>query len=222
MLDNYNLFNNDKVDDLTSTFLGMECYKPKAMEEYIARIIEYYNLKMYCRSISFSDSNMHYLGSYSYKQREILINYKRIIGLLENLSTNNYFIAANVYRIILHEIKHILQHKLVCNKDDQLYQLFQHEFHNGHAPLIGPSEVNADIESSLVIMKNYSTNNCLYNQQLSSTYSLISSFHIPRCIVNDYCRSNNICFLHIDLINRFLYGFDTELTSCKNQLQLKK
>jgi len=220
MLSNYNLFNDDKVDDLTSTFLEMKCCQPSTMEKYIIELINYYSLEMYCNNISFSDSNPHRLGLYNNKQKELLINYKEIIKCLEKISVDDYFITANVYRIILHEIKHILQHKMIQVKDNKLFQLFQNEFFNGSKDFISPSEVNADIESSLVIAKNYNKNHYLYDKQLIFSSNLINSFHIPKCIVSDYCKNNKIQFLTIDLdlFNRFVYGFDTELIDHKKTL----
>ena len=56
MLNNYNLFNN-KVDNLTSTFLEMECYLPNTLEKYIVELIKYFRLEMYCSDIVFLDEN---------------------------------------------------------------------------------------------------------------------------------------------------------------------
>lgn len=214
MLNNYNLFNVDKVDDLTSAFLRMKCYQSSILEKYIIELINYYSLESFCSSISFAES-VNCFGLYNNKQKEILINYKKIIKHLEKVSTDDYFITANVYRIVLHEIKHILQHKMVQKKDNQLFQLFQNEFLNGNKEFISPSEVNADIEASLVIAKNYDRNHSLYDRQIVFLSNLINSFHIPKCIVGDYCKNNMFQFLNIDLLDRFLYGFDTELIDNK-------
>lgn len=123
MLNNYNLFNN-KVDNLTSTFLEMECYLPNTLEKYIVELIKYFRLEMYCSDIVFLDENTDCYGLYSNKQKKLLINYEKIINKLQIISSNNYFIKANIYRIILHEIKHVLQYKMVDNEDFQLYILF--------------------------------------------------------------------------------------------------
>ena len=213
MLSNYSLFNDDKVDDLTSTFLEMQCYLPSVLEKYIVELIEYFKLKMYCSEIVFLDENTYCLGLYNNKQKKLFINYKEIVKKLQKISSDNYFITANIYRIILHELKHILQHKMVNNKDYQLFLLFQKEFLNSINTFIGPSEVNADIESTMVILKNYRKANYLYDKQFVFSYNLINSFHIPKCIVSEFCKENNLQFLNIDLLARFIYGFDLELNN---------
>lgn len=207
MLNNYNLFNNEKVDDLTSTFLEMKNYHIDIVEKFILELINYYELTDLCKDISFLCSNSCYLGMYSEKYRHLFINYKKIIDTFNKISIDDYFIKSNVYRIVLHEIKHILQHKMVNKRDNQLYQLFQHEFSNDHN-LTLPSEVNADIESLLVLINNYNKSHILYEKQLAFSLNLINSFYDPKCIVGDYCQKNKIQISNIDWVDKFIYGLD--------------
>lgn len=220
MLNNYNLFNN-KVDNLTSTFLEMECYLPNTLEKYIVELIKYFRLEMYCSDIVFLDENTDCYGLYSNKQKKLLINYEKIINKLQIISSNNYFIKANIYRIILHEIKHVLQYKMVDNEDFQLYILFQKEFLNKNKTSIGPSEVNAEIESTMIILKNYNKDNYLYNRQFIFSYNLINSFYIPKCITCEFCKKNNLQFLNMNSFDRFIYGFNFELNEYKKILSKK-
>ena len=179
MLNNYNLFNNEKVNDLTLTFLEMKNYHIDIVEKFILELINYYELTDLCKDISFLCSNSCYLGMYSEKYRQLFINYKKIIDTFNKISIDDYFIKSNVYRIVLHEIKHILQHKMVNKRDNQLYQLFQYEFNNDHN-LTLPSEVNADIESLLVLINNYNKSHNLYEKQLAFALNLIKSFYDPK------------------------------------------
>lgn len=207
MLDNYNLFNDDKVDDLTSTFLRKEYYSIDEIEKYIIELLNYYSLGFICSDIFFS-SDISILGKYSRNEKVLLINYKKIVETLKKISFDDYFISANIYRIVLHEIKHILQHKMVYFHNNQLYKLFQAEFYNGGNLFTAPSEVNADIEATLVIMKNYNLNNYLFYKQLAFSFNLINSFYFPRCLVEDFCTNNNINLFEIDSLNKFIYGLD--------------
>lgn len=210
MLNNYNLFNNEKVDELASIFLEMKTIKTNDLENFIIKMIEYYNLELFCNKINFSNNENNIFGLYNFKQKEILINYKKIINCLSKISSDYYFINANVYRIILHEIKHILQHKMVNNKDNQLYLLFQNEFSNSVKKSICPSEINSEIESTLVILKNYKKCNNLYNKQFVFSINLIKSFYFPKTIVNEFCKENNIEINGLELLDKFLYGIDEE------------
>lgn len=207
MLNNYNLFNNEKVNDLTLTFLEMKNYHIDIVEKFILELINYYELTDLCKDISFLCSNSCYLGMYSEKYRQLFINYKKIIDTFNKISIDDYFIKSNVYRIVLHEIKHILQHKMVNKRDNQLYQLFQYEFNNDHN-LTLPSEVNADIESLLVLINNYNKSHILYEKQLAFSLNLINSFYDPKCIVGDYCQNNKIQISNIDWVDKFIYGLD--------------
>ena len=214
MLNNYNLFNNEKVDDLTSTFLEIKNYHPDIVEKFILELINFYELNDFCKDISFLCPNSCYLGMYSEKDKQLIINHKKIIETLNKISINDYFIKSNVYRTILHEIKHILQHKMINKRDGELCQLFQYEFSNGCSNIL-PSEVNADIESLLVILKNYNKSNILYDKQLTFSLNLIYSYYEPQCIVKNFCQNNNIQILNIDRMNKFLYGLDDEFIKVK-------
>lgn len=209
MLNNYNLFNNEKVDELTSTFLKIKNYHTNIVEKFISELINYYELNDLCKDISFPCSNNYYLGMYSTKYKQLLINYKKIIEIFNRISTDDYFIKSNVYRIVLHEIKHILQHKMINNNDNELCKLFQYEFNNGYDHIL-PSEINADIESLLVILKNYNKNHILYCKQLVFSLNTINSFYEPECIVGNFCKNNKIQILNVDRLDRFLYGLDNE------------
>ena len=96
---------------------------------------------------------------------------------------------------------------MVNKRDNQLYQLFQHEFSNDHN-LTLPSEVNADIESLLVLINNYNKSHILYEKQLAFSLNLINSFYDPKCIVGDYCQKNKIQISNIDWVDKFIYGLD--------------
>ena len=210
MLNNYNLFSNEKVDELASTFLEISNYHTGIIEKFILELINYYELSDLCKEISFLCSNSCYLGMYSAKYKRLLINYKKIIVTLNRVSTDNYFIKSNVYRIVLHEIKHILQHKMVNNCDSELCKLFQYEFSSGCNHIL-PSEINADIESLLVILNSYNKNHILYGKQLAFSLNLINSFYEPECVVGNFCKNNKIQILNLDKIDKFLYGLDDEL-----------
>lgn len=214
MSGNYNLFNDEKVDDLTSTFLQKKYYSINEIEKYIIELLNYYNLKSFCSNISFSNNN-YLLGSYSSKEKELLINYKKIIETFKKISDDDYFIIANVYRIILHEIKHILQHKMVHFQDNQLFKLFEVEFCSGSNFFTAPSEVNADIESLLAIIKSYNSHHYLYDKQLAFSVNLINSFYFPQCIVGDFCFDNKINLFNIDSLNKFIYGLNYDFSACK-------
>lgn len=214
MLSNYNLFNDEKVDALMSTFLEKNC-DINTIEKFIIELMNYFNLEIFCSSISLS-SNDYLLAAYSRKNKELIINYKKMLENFSKISNDYYFIKANIYRIILHEIKHILQHKMVYSQDNQLFKIFQTEFHNGIKCLIAPSEVNADIESTLVLIKNYNSNHILYDKQLAFSANLINYYYFPKCIVHDYCLNNDIKLVNIDSLEKFIYGIDYDLTSCKN------
>ncbi len=209
MLNNYNLFNSEKVDELTSTFLEINNYHIDIVEKFILELINYYKLNDLCNDISFLCSNSCYLGMYSAKYKQLLINYKKIIETFNKVSADDYFIKANIYRIVLHEIKHVLQHKMVNNCDSELCQLFQCEFSKGYNCIL-PSEINADIESLLVILNNYNKNHILYNKQLAFSLNLINSFYDPECIVGNFCRNNKIQILNVDRMDKFLYGIDNK------------
>ena len=198
-----------KVNDLTLTFLEMKNYHIDIVEKFILELINYYELTDLCKDISFLCSNSCYLGMYSEKYRQLFINYKKIIDTFNKISIDDYFIKSNVYRIVLHEIKHILQHKMVNKRDNQLYQLFQYEFNNDHN-LTLPSEVNADIESLLVLINNYNKSHILHEKQLAFSLNLINSFYDPKCIVGDYCQNNKIQISNIDWVDKFIYGLDDE------------
>lgn len=217
MQDKYNLFNNEKVDELTSTFLEKKSYESNTMEKFIAELIQYYDLMDFCTDISFCEYNNQYLGLYNFNQRKICINYKRIIELLKSVSNDNYFILANVYRIILHEFKHILQHKMMQVKDYELFRLFFNEISIGANEGIKPSEVNAEIESSMVIIKNYNHGNSLYEKQFAFSIRLISSFFYPNKIVENYCIKNKIILPNIDKIDELLYGINDEILKIKKK-----
>ena len=207
MLNNYNLFNNDKVDELISTFLETCNYRTDIVEKFILELINYYELNDLCNNISFLCPNSFYLGMYSERSKQLFINYKRITETLKKVSIDDYFIKSNLYRIVLHEIKHILQHKMVNNCDIELCKLFQYEFSNS-CDHVFPSEINADIESLLVILNNYNKNHILYDKQLTFSLNLINSFYKPECIVGNFCKKHKIQIVNIDMINKFLYGLD--------------
>ena len=78
MLNNYNLFNNDKVDELISTFLETCNYRTDIVEKLILELINYYELNDLCNNISFLCPNSFYLGMYSERSKQLFINYKRI------------------------------------------------------------------------------------------------------------------------------------------------
>lgn len=218
MLNNYNLFNNEKVDKLTSVFLEIKSYHTNIIEKFILELINYYELNDLCKDISFLCSNSCYLGMYSEKYKQLLINYKKIIETFNKVSTDAYFIKSNVYRLVLHEIKHILQHKMVNNCDSELCRLFQCEFSNGCNHIL-PSEINADIESLLVILNNYNKSHILYGKQLAFSLNLINSFYEPQCIVRNFCQNNKIQILNIDKMDKFLYGLDAGFVKRKNNLK---
>ena len=97
------------------------------------------------------------------------------------------------------------------NNGDSNFKIFDYEFNNANGSLIKPSEVNADIESSLIIIKNYDKNHILYNNQLVFTINLINSFFNPICIVNDYCCNNKIKLSNVNSIDEFIYGLDNKI-----------
>lgn len=214
MLNNYNLFNKEKVDELTSTFLEIGNYHTDIVEKFILELINYYELNDLCKNISFSCSNSFYLGMYSERDKQLFINYKKIIETFNKVSVDNYFIKSNLYRIVLHEIKHILQHKMVNNCDSELCQLFQYEFSNG-CDCVFPSEINADIESLLVILNNYDKSHTSYDKLLTFSLNLINSFYEPECIVGNFCKNNKIQIVNIDMMNKFLYGLDDRFVKVK-------
>ena len=100
---------------------------------------------------------------------------------------------------------------MVNDKNEELFKIFDYEFNNANGSLIKPSEVNADIESSLIIIKNYDKNHILYNNQLVFTINLINSFFNPICIVNDYCCNNKIKLSNVNSIDEFIYGLDNKI-----------
>lgn len=93
------------------------------------------------------------------------------------------------------------------NRDSLLCQLFQYEFSNGCNHIL-PSEINADIESLLVILNNYNKSHILYDKQFTFSLNLINSFYEPQCIVRNFCKNNKIQILNIDKMDKFLYGLD--------------
>lgn len=214
MLNNYNLFNNDKVDELISNFLGIKEYHVDIIEKFILDLINYYGLNDLCEDIVFFNPDSLYLGMYSERRKQLFINYENIIETFSKVSIDNYFIKANLYRIVLHEIKHILQHNMVNKGDSELCKLFQYEFSNGFSGIL-PSEVNADIESLLVILNAYNRNHVLYKSQLIFSLNLINSFYEPECIVSNYCKNNKIQIENIDMENKFLYGIDNQYIKIK-------
>lgn len=215
MLNNYNLFNNEKVNELTATFLEIKNYHTSIVEKFILELINCYELNDLCKNISFLCSNSFYLGMYSERGKQLFINYKKIIEIFNQISVDNYFIKSNLYRIVLHEIKHILQHKMVNNCDSELCQLFKYEFRNGYNCML-PSEINADIESLLVILNNYDKSHALYDKQFTFSFNLINSFYEPESIVGNFCKNNKIQIVNIDMINKFLYGLDDRFVKEKN------
>lgn len=220
MLNNYSLYNIDKIDELTSIFIEKKSFKKNDLEKFIAELIDYYHLQILCYNICF-EGNVDCFGLYNSKQKQILINCRRIVECLEKVSVDNYFINANICRIVLHEIKHILQHDMILKKDNCLFQLFEYEFFSNKEQIMKPSEVNADIESSMVIIRNYDKNHYLYNKQLLFTTNIISSFHSPQCVVKEFCKENNLFLKETDLLNRFLYGIDLNFVEYVRAKNLK-
>lgn len=217
MLGNYNLFNDKKVDELMSAFLKKNC-DISTIEKFIVELINYFNLEIFCSNISWSNNDC-LLAAYSRKNKELIINYKKMFENFNKISNDDYFVKANIYRIILHEIKHILQHKMVYLQDNQLFKIFQREFYNGIKCLVAPSEVNADIESTLVLIKNYNSNHNLYDKQLTFSANLINYYYFPKSIVHDYCLNYGIKLVNVDPLDKFIYGIDYNLISCKNIIE---
>ena len=89
MLNNYNLFNSEKVDELTSTFLEINNYHIDIVETFILELINYSKLNDLCNDISFLCSNSCYLGMYSAKYKQLLINYKKIIETFNKVSADD-------------------------------------------------------------------------------------------------------------------------------------
>ena len=207
----YNLFNSEMVDYLINKSIKSDYCSEIQMEKFIIELIKYYALDNYCYNISFNSNNNYCFGYYNYYEKQLFINYKKIMEFMEKISKDQYFINANIYRIILHEIKHIIQHKMVNDKNEELFKIFDYEFNNANGSLIKPSEVNADIESSLILIKNYDKNHILYNNQLVFTINLINSFFNPICIVNDYCCNNKIKLSNVNSIDEFIYGLDNKI-----------
>ena len=215
MLDNnYNLFNNEMVDEITSTFLSNFPLKNNYLERVIIDLIEHYNLKPLCGDISFENVT-NCFGLYNYQTKKILINSKLLIDNLSKINSNEYFIKANIYRIILHEIKHILQHKMVLYKDNRFYKIFKMEFDVSNMINLKPSEINADIDSSLTILKNFNRSFLTYQNQFIYTIRTILSYYLHTQSVLDYCKENDICIDDIDMIDRVLYGLDNNFKSLK-------
>ena len=212
---NYNLFNNEIVDEITSTFLNNYPLKDNSLERVIIDLIECYNLKSLCTDISFENVS-NCFGLYNYNNKKILINSKSIIYNLSKINTNEYFLKANVYRVILHEIKHILQYKMILKKDNQIYKLFEMEFNiSNMLKNLKPSEINADIDSSLTVLKNFNKSFLTYQNQFVFTINIILSCYLHTKSVHDYCNENNICINNIDMTDRVLYGLDDDFKSLK-------
>ena len=212
---NYNLFNNEIVDEITSTFLNNYPLKDNSLERVIIDLIECYNLKSLCTDISFENVS-NCFGLYNYNNKKILINSKSIIYNLSKINTNEYFLKANVYRVILHEIKHILQYKMILKKDNQIYKLFEMEFNiSNMLKNLKPSEINADIDSSLTVLKNFNKSFLTYQNQFVFTINIILSCYLHKKSVHDYCKENNICINNIDMTDRVLYGLDDDFKSLK-------
>ena len=216
MLDNnYNLFNNEMVDEITSAFLNNSPLKNNHLERVIIELIRYYNLNSLCNDISFENVT-NCFGLYNYQTKKILINSKLLIDNLSKISSNEYFIKANIYRIILHEIKHILQHKMILKKDNRFYKLFEMEFDiSNRLKNIKPSELNADIDSSLTILKNFNKSFLAYQNQFIYTIRTILSYYSYTQTILDYCKENDICIDNIDMIDKVLYGLDGNFKSLK-------
>ena len=212
---NYNLFNNEIVDEITSTFLNNYPLKDNSLERVIIDLIECYNLKSLCTDISFENVS-NCFGLYNYNNKKILINSKSIIYNLSKINTNEYFLKANVYRVILHEIKHILQYKMILKKDNQIYKLFEMEFNiSNMLKNLKPSEINADIDSSLTVLKNFNKSFLTYQNQFIFTINTILSCYLRTQSVHNYCKENDICTDNIDMIDRVLYGLDDDFKSLK-------
>ena len=125
-----------------------------------------------------------------------------MIDNLSKISSNEYFIKANIYRIILHEIKHILQHKMILKKDNRFYKLFEMEFDIANMlKNIKPSELNADIDES--------------GNQFIYTIRTILSYYLHTQTILDYCKENGICTDDINMIDKVLYGLDGNFKSLK-------
>lgn len=202
----YNLFGNEKAGELTSAFLNTSFFYCEDLMEIIINLLEMYHLSSLCNDISF-DNVGDCFGFYNYSQKQLLINVSAIKNCISKVSIDDYFIKANMLRIALHEIKHILQYKMLTKKDNQLYKLFETEFHYYFNMKIRPSEINAEIDSLLTVLKAFDKSNPFYSKQLSYTANLIFNYYKSEYTIEEFCFQNNLHFTNISSLERILYGF---------------
>ena len=89
MLDNnYNLFNNEMVDEITSAFLNNSPLKNNHLERVIIELIRYYNLNSLCNDISFENVT-NCFGLYNYQTKKIyLFSNKVLMDLFKVINSN--------------------------------------------------------------------------------------------------------------------------------------
>ncbi|MEG3037128.1 MAG: hypothetical protein RR832_06180, partial [Bacilli bacterium] len=133
------------------------------------------------------------------------------------ISKSNDFINVNIYRIILHEIKHILQHEMIDSKKD-LYNIYDHEFNSriNHS-IIKPSEINAELESSIYVLNLLDKESDNYIKQLSYLFDLIKKIYFEYNNSIKYCIDNNIKYSTIGFTDYeiFVNGLTNKLEKNK-------
>lgn len=209
----YSIINNEEVNELSLAFLNSLSNSNESTHSFIKNLLDILSLSEMCKNISI-DNNPYSLASYNYPTKQIRLNTDLITKKLSSISNDKYFIKSNLCRIVLHEIKHVLQYKMLKNKDNDLYKLFDCEFNLlRKQSLIKPSEINADIESSLLILNLYTQDNCTYYQQLGYTLNLINQYCNTK-LVSQFCETNNINIelSKMDELTKFIYGFENNKT----------
>lgn len=210
----YNLFNNSEVDEIALAFNSENTIYENTINKAIDNLIELFELGNICTSTNYNICD-YYLARFSIREKSITINYKYIVSQLKKISNNQIFINLNLYRIILHEIKHALQHKIIISKDVNIYQIFDYEFNTLlNLSAIKPSEINADLESSYVVYNMFEKTHEEYIKQLLFTYNIIKKSYNKKHTVLDFCKENDINYNNIcnNFLEELLYGMYNDLT----------
>ena len=207
----YNIFGNLKTDELSSVF-NTKSLNCSNIRKTIDDILSLYCLTDYCNRIFINNSDF-YCASYSFNDKAITINYNYIMKSLFNISKNDYFATMYLYRIVLHEIKHVFQYKMLAERENNLYKIFENEFliGNSNYSKFQPSELNANFDSSLTILKLYDYNDVDYERQLIFVCRLINNYCFSNESVLNYCKENNINIFDTNLIDSCLYGLTKDI-----------
>ena len=151
---NYNLYNNEFVKNEFNILNSKKNLYINKVDNAVNFLINEFDINDLCRNIEYN-LNHQFLGCYSFNEKKIVLNLDYLINKIKGISYDEKFINLNVYRIILHEIKHILQYKIAFNFSNDLSVVYNYELKN--TCKFSFMEANADLESTYSVFKILNT-----------------------------------------------------------------